>query len=416
MHDPAFPRLHIRPKQGWINDPNGLCRIDGTYHVFFQYNPDAPVHSNVHWGHVSSSDLIHWDEQPIALRPRTGQIDAAGCWSGCIVDDDGVPTAVYTANPGHARDSTVGLARSDRALQAWTQSRDPVIGVPPDLALDEVRDPFLFRIGGQRYAVQGAGQRFGRPMLLLYGCDDLEHWTELDPLLTDEDPIAGELGAANIWECPNLAYLDGQWVLIISIWRWMDQTHELAGVRYFLGDLVGSGTGWKFKATGGGVLDDGLAFYAPQLMVDGDRTLLWGWAWELGRSEEWISRSGWAGVLTFPRELYVSDGRLCARPVAELTGLRQQRLEWAPDDVLTESAFEVVVRGPATLRLTGELLDEVVLQVSGAGPEPARIFVDGSMVEAYDDGATITTRAYPDSDHRWRLDAAPGAAVIYTLG
>ena len=289
MHDPAFPALHIRPKQGWINDPNGLCRIDGIYHVFFQYNPDAPVHSNVHWGHVSSSDLIHWDEQPIALRPRPGQIDAAGCWSGCIVDDDGVPTAVYTANPGHAWDSTVGLARSDRALQAWTQSPDPVIGVPADLALDEVRDPFLFRIGGQRYAVQGAGQRCGRPMLLLYGCDDLEHWTELDPLLTDEDPIAGELAAANIWECPNLAYLDGQWVLIMSLWRWVDQTHELAGVRYFLGDLVGSGTGWKFKATGGGVLDDGLAFYAPQLMVDGDRTLLWGWAWELGRSEEWIS-------------------------------------------------------------------------------------------------------------------------------
>ena len=126
--------------------------------------------------------------------------------------------------------------------------------------------------------------------------------------------------------------------------------------------------------------------------------------------------SGWAGVLTFPRELYVSDGRLCARPASELTGLRQQRLDWAPDDMLTESAFEVIVRGPATLRLASELLDEVVLQVSGAGPEPARIFVDGSMVEAYDDGATITTRAYPDADHRWRIDAAPGAAEVYALG
>ena len=151
-------------------------------------------------------------------------------------------------------------------------------------------------------------------------------------------------------------------------------------------------------------------------MVDGDRTLLWGWAWELGRSEEWIADSGWAGVLTFPRELYVSDGRLCARPAAELIGLRQQRLEWAPGRVLAERCFEVVVRGPATLRLAGEHLDEMVLQVSGAGPEPARIFVDGSMVEAYDDGATITTRAYPDHDHRWRLDAEPGAAEIYRLG
>ena len=416
MHDPAFPALHIRPKQGWINDPNGLCRIDGIYHVFFQYNPGGPEHRNVHWGHVSSPDLIHWDEQPIALRPRPGEIDAGGCWSGCIVDDDGVPTAFYTANPEHAWGATVGLARSDRTLQTWTQSPDPVIGVPADLPVDEVRDPFLFKFQGRRYAVQGAGQVRGRPMLLLYGCEDLEHWTELGPLLTDADPIARELAAANIWECPNLVNLDGQWVLIMSLWRWLDKTHELAGVRYLLGDLVGHGTGWKFKATGGGVLDDGLAFYAPQVMVDGDRTLLWGWAWELGRSEEWISDCGWAGVLTFPRELYVSEGRLCARPAAELIGLRRQRLDWAPGQVLAEPCFEVVVRAPATLRLAGEQLDEVVLQVSGVGPEPARIFVDGSMVEAYDDGGTITTRAYPDHDHQWRLDAEPGFTEIYRLG
>ena len=416
MHDPAFPALHIRPPRGWINDPNGLCRVDGIYHVFFQYNPDAPFHGNVHWGHVSSPDLIRWEEQPIALRPRPGQIDADGCWSGCIVDDGGVPTAIYTANPGHARDATVALARGDRTLQTWTQDPNPVIGISADLALDEVRDPFLFTIGGHRYAVQGAGQRFGRPMLLLYGCDDLEHWTELGPLLTDEDPIAAEIAAANIWECPNLVYLDGHWVLIMSLWRWTDQTHELAGVRYLLGDLLDSGAGWWFKVTGGGVLDDGLAFYAPQVMVDADRTLLWGWAWELGPSEEWVRASGWAGVLTFPRELYVHGGRLCARPAAELTGLRQQRLDWTPGQPLTEASFEVVVRGPATLRLTGEKFDETVLQVSGAGLVPARIFVDGSMVEAYDDGATITTRAYPDANHSWQLDAEPGATSIYRLG
>ena len=54
------PRLHIHPERGWLNDPNGLCRIDGTYHVFFQYNPAAPVHDDIHWGHVSSTDLLNW--------------------------------------------------------------------------------------------------------------------------------------------------------------------------------------------------------------------------------------------------------------------------------------------------------------------------------------------------------------------
>ena len=99
--DPVFPGLHIRPARGWLNDPNGVCRIDGRYHVFFQFNPAAPVHSDVHWGHVSSTDLFTWTEEPIALRPRPGTVDAAGCWSGCVVDDDGVPTALYTRRPDH---------------------------------------------------------------------------------------------------------------------------------------------------------------------------------------------------------------------------------------------------------------------------------------------------------------------------
>ena len=103
MLDPAFPRLHVRPPSGWLNDPNGLCRVNGTYHVFFQHNPVSVQHGAICWGHMSSPDLLRWTEQPLALQPRPGAIDAAGCWSGCVVDDDGVPTAVYTAVPGGRR-------------------------------------------------------------------------------------------------------------------------------------------------------------------------------------------------------------------------------------------------------------------------------------------------------------------------
>ncbi len=63
-------------------------------------------------------------------------------------------------------------------------------------------------------------------------------WIELDPLLTDDDPVAAEVAAANIWECPNLALIDDRWVLLISLWRWVDGAHQLAGVRYLVGDLV----------------------------------------------------------------------------------------------------------------------------------------------------------------------------------
>jgi beta-fructofuranosidase len=414
MPDPAFPALHIRPARGWLNDPNGLCRIDGTYHVFFQYNPHAPVHGNVHWGHVSSTDLLHWTEQPVALFPRPAGIDAAGCWSGCIVDDGGVPTAVYTANPDHAQNATVGLARSDRTLTSWTQADQPVVSTPDDEAIDEVRDPFVFTFAGRRYAVQGAGQKGGRPQLLLWRCDDLEHWVALGTLLTADDAVAAEVAPADIWECPNLANIDGHWVVLLSVWRWVDGTHRLDGVRYLLGDLVSAGDGLQFRATAGGPLDDGPAFYAPQLMTDGGRTLLWGWSWELDRDFAAAAQAGWAGSLTFPRELFVRDGRLGSQPAAELAGLRREQVGAGAGEV-TVPAFEVVASGSVTLELVDEAGAREVVRAAGSTDRPARILVDGSMVEAFAGGRSTTTRAYPTASSRWQV-SADGALEIWRLG
>src|SRR3954451_16630658 len=126
------PQLHIHPDRGWLNDPNGLCRIDGTYHVFYQFNPGAPVHGDIHWGHASSRDLLRWTSEPVALHPRAGGPDAGGCWSGCVVDDGGVPTAVYTGVLDSAQNAGVTLARSDRTLREWTTDREWRVGVPDD--------------------------------------------------------------------------------------------------------------------------------------------------------------------------------------------------------------------------------------------------------------------------------------------
>lgn len=412
--DPSFPALHIRPLNGWMNDPNGVCRIDGRYHVFFQYNPDAPVHGAMHWGHVSSTDLIRWQEHPVALAPRSGLIDGAGCWSGCLVDDAGVPTAVYTANPDHARNAAVVLARSDRSLVRWEQDESPVMGVSLASGNEEIRDPFIFVYDSRRYAVQGAGQPSGGARLLLYGCDNLSRWSELGVLLGADDPIAGELAPADIWECPNLVRIDGQWVIVLSLWRLADGLNQLVGVRYLFGDLTAQGHGLRFRATSGGMVDYGPAFYAPQLLAEPDRTLLWGWAWELGRSDEQIAEAGWAGVLTFPRELYIRNGVLGARPAAELERLRLGNLVWRPGLPFQEQAFELVASGPVTLGLVHADAVEPVSAVEGTPTDPARILVDGSMVETFHRGASHTARAYPGAESRWVVDGT--AVTAYRLG
>jgi beta-fructofuranosidase len=303
-------------------------------------------------------------------------------------------------------------------MREWVAAEVPVVRGPDDPAIAEVRDPFVFTFEGHRYAVQGAGHPQGRPQILLYGCDDLTRWTYFGPLLTDDDPVAAEVAPAQIWECPNLVQIDGRWVLIISLWRWVEGTHSLAGVRYLLGDLVqmngGSEAdqGLRFVPGSGGLLDTGPAFYAPQASALPDRVLLWGWAWELGRSAEQLEASGWAGSLTFPRELTVRDGVVHNQPAAELTGLRTGLLDWKSGEPFRASAFELVTDGAWSLSLD-EPGNRPVLVAEGTGP--ARVLVDGSMVEAFVAPASHTTRAYPTATSRWVVSAEPGSSLVHQL-
>jgi beta-fructofuranosidase len=162
------------------------------------------------------------------------------------------------------------------------------------------------------------------------------------------------------------------------------------------------------------VVDDGSAFYAPQVLAEPDRTLLWGWAWELGRSDQQIAEAGWAGVLTFPRELYIRGGGLHMRPAAELEGLRVGGLAWRPGTPFQVDAFELVAGGPVALRLVDDHSDVLVSAAKGTPTDPARIFVDGSIVETFHGGASHTTRGYPTGDSRWVVDGA--AVTAYRLG
>ena len=63
------PQYHFSPETAWMNDPNGLVYHQGVYHLFYQYYPSDIVWGPMHWGHATSTDMIHWEHKPIALFP-----------------------------------------------------------------------------------------------------------------------------------------------------------------------------------------------------------------------------------------------------------------------------------------------------------------------------------------------------------
>lgn len=416
--DPAFPALHGRPDQGWINDPNGCAYVDGVHHVFFQYNPDAPVHGNIHWGHATSTDLVRWTQQPIALFPRKGAADAAGAWSGVVALDGDTPTAFYTGIAESEHVSQVMTATSDRTLMEWSQTQHGIAGMPDEPNIGDVRDPFLFSFNGSQYAIQGAGYQDGTPLILLYRCHTLSDWEYLGPLVTGGSGVAAEWAPAQIWECPQLFEVDGQWILALSLWNRDD--HGLDRVSYLSGELSEGGVGLKFLPTGGGLVDAGPDFYAPQVVAGTaaePRTLMWGWGWDKSRPDADILAAGWSGVLTYARSLSFRDGLLFSEPVAEVETLRAGVLfDGVPDAgsgfgvPAAERAFEVLASGPAELLLVDEETETVVVAV-GTG----RILVDGSLVEAFEAGGPATTvQAYPTATSHFAVRVT-GVLTVHRL-
>lgn len=380
-------RFHIAPEAGWINDPNGPIEWDGRFHVFFQRNPLAATWSpRVHWGHAVSDDLCRWEVWADALVPSQEGPDAGGCWSGCVVDDGGVPTAIYSglAADGAAAES-VCVARGDAALRTWRKEpANPVIAGPP-AGLTAFRDPFVWREGGRWRMVMGAGMAEGDGAVLARHSTDLLTWHD-DGVL-----VRGLPGA--ICECPQYFELGGRRVLLVSVTDGRAPGHVLA--------LVGEERDGRFVPERTDRFDHGTACYAPATMRDSrGRRLAWAWAME---SRDAPPRAP-AGALTLPRVLSLGeDGRLRSAPAPELRALRR---EAATEGAQLEVAATFVT---GTLRLAGTSItydrERGELRVSGsrarlelAAGEPMRlqVFLDDDLLEVYaSDRVALTERIRP---------------------
>ncbi len=226
------PQYHHTPKRGWMNDPNGMFYLDGTWHLFYQYNPYGSMWGNMHWGHSTSTNLIHWQDEGVALAPDVWGTMFSG---SCVVDKEGTAgfgrgavVAMYTASrptPFGGDVQAQCLAYSTDGGKTFTKYE----GNPVLTAEDkDFRDPNMF--WNEEIVAWNLILAVGQEMRI-YSSPDLKTWTE-------ESRFGAGLGChGGVWECPDLMKVGDKWVLLCNI----NPGGPFGGsaTQYFVGDFDG---------------------------------------------------------------------------------------------------------------------------------------------------------------------------------
>ena len=311
--DRYYPGVHFRPPKNWMNDPNGPIYKNGWYHLFFQYNPNADVWGDIHWGHARSRDLLHWELCPVAIAPskEAGEIH---CYSGCAADLGDEVRIFYTSIGEGERGPVDGAQQwsaksTDPELLTWEKYGTPALAkeINGDVRITMWRDPFIWKEEDTWYLLLG-GTHEKKGCIALYQSPDLETWTYCSLFYQSEK--------FELVECPNILRFGDTYVLLYS---------PLEAVRYVIGTI--DRTTMQFIPQKEGIFDYSIGkkgFYAPNVYLNDPqgRYVVFGCLFEGDRLGSARPR-GWAGMQSLPRVVTLEEDELRIEPAAECAALRK---------------------------------------------------------------------------------------------
>ncbi|KAL1892655.1 hypothetical protein Sste5346_006941 [Sporothrix stenoceras] len=242
------PRFHLKAPRGWLNDPcaPGYDPATGTYHLFYQWNPNRCDWGDIAWGHCTSRDGLRWTHRHASeptLRPDQ-VYDDHGVFTGCFWptgphDEAGKTTVVYSSvrdlpihwTRPYTRDCAgLALATSTDGGNTWQKNTsNPVLtGEPDDIVVTGFRDPYLAPWAAMDdvrgvptdaepqtlYGIVSGGVIGKGPTVFVYTvpANNLTSWTYLGPLvdiLVDQHPASHWSGDFGVnWECANFMTLE----------------------------------------------------------------------------------------------------------------------------------------------------------------------------------------------------------------
>ena len=435
------PIYHQTPKWGWMNDPNGMFYKDGVWHLYFQYNPYGSKWENMSWGHSTSTNLVNWKHEPLALFG-----DGLGTiFSGsCVLDKnntagygDSTVVAFYTsAGPSQ----TQSMAYSTDGGKTFTKyENNPIITSPSR----DFRDPHVFwnEEAGFWNMILAVGQE-----MQIFSSTNLKDWKY------ESSFGEGYGNHGGVWECPDLMKMKvagtdkEKWMLICNI----NPGGPFGGsaTQYFIGEFDGHTFTCEDEPSETKWMDYGKDHYATVTFSNAPEgrnvAIDWMSNWQYAnqvptkqyRSANSIARD--LGLFEYNGETYCS-----VSPAKEMDAVRGARLS-APTE-----ACEIVVtlKGDAQITLRNAKGERVVMtyddeeeifdmdrrrsgNVSFSDAFPVatssptygkvrqlRIFVDRCSVEAFDgDGKMcMTNLVFPTVPYDKLIIKGKAKAKIYRI-
>ena len=426
------PIYHHTPKRGWMNDPNGMFYKDGVWNLYYQYNPYGSMWGNMHWGHSTTTDLIHWKDEGVAIAPDTWGTIFSG---SCVVDKETV-VAMYTSSRPTSFGGDVqaqSLAFSTDGGQTFTKFEGNPVLTSEEKDFRDPR-PFWNEDIKSWNLILAVGQE-----MRIYSSKDLKEWKY-------ESSFGKEYGNhGGVWECPDLIKIDNKWLLICNI----NPGGPFGGsaTQYFVGQFDGHRFTCESKPNVTKWMDYGKDHYATVSFYNAPENrhvvLAWMSNWQYAnqvptmqfRSANSIPRD--LGLFDYQGETYVS-----VVPSKEILAMRGAKVKNPTE------ACEIVVdlKGKTEIVLSNTKGEQVTMTYDASKQTFAmdrtksgnvgfsedfpcvteaptygkvkqlRIFIDRCSIEAFDaDGKMAMTNLVFPSEPYNTIKVKGGKATIYQI-
>ncbi|QGQ44167.1 glycoside hydrolase family 32 protein [Metabacillus sediminilitoris] len=206
-------QYHFTVPDKWKNDPQRPIYIDGRYHYYYLYNRDYPNGNGTEWRHATSKDLLHWNDEGVAIPKYTNK--NGDPWSGSVVIDKentagfgkGAFIAIVTQPSADGGKQEQFLWYSKDKGKTFTSFSDKPIMLNPGTY--DFRDPKIIwdNRNHKWVMVMAEGSKIG-----FYESHNLKNWHYMSSFATEK---------IGILECPDLYLMranDGtlKWVLGVS--------------------------------------------------------------------------------------------------------------------------------------------------------------------------------------------------------